>query len=121
VITTINTGKLFYCGVFHPDDDKQNVLMSGCGDKKIYQFDLNTGDVEQVGLSRQRQLASMCCGVSVHRGALQQHLGGAWSETECCRRWSCTAHCTAGGVAGLQDSAVGGITEPSAGSRWVRS
>lgn len=50
VITTLNTGKLFYCGVFHPDDDKQNVLMSGCGDKKIYQFDLNTGDVEQVGL-----------------------------------------------------------------------
>jgi len=49
VITTINTGKLFYCGVFHPDDDKQNVLMSGCGDKKIYQFDLNSGDVEQVG------------------------------------------------------------------------
>lgn len=48
VITTINTGKLFYCGVFHPDDDKQNVLMSGCGDKKIYQFDLNSGDVEQV-------------------------------------------------------------------------
>lgn len=48
VITTINTGKLFYCGVFHPDDGKQNVLMSGCGDKRIYQFDLNTGDVEQV-------------------------------------------------------------------------
>lgn len=48
VITTINTGKLFYCGVFHPDDDKQHVLMSGCGDKKIYQFDLNTGDCEQV-------------------------------------------------------------------------
>jgi pre-mRNA-processing factor 17 len=47
VITTLNTGKLFYCGVFHPDDGKQNVLMSGCGDKKIYQFDLNTGDVEQ--------------------------------------------------------------------------
>lgn len=47
VITTLNVGKLFYCGVFHPDDDKQNVLMSGCGDKKIYQFDLNTGDVEQ--------------------------------------------------------------------------
>jgi pre-mRNA-processing factor 17 len=50
VITTLNTGKLFYCGVFHPDDGKQNVLMSGCGDKKIYQFDLNTGDVEQVGM-----------------------------------------------------------------------
>lgn len=48
VITTLNTGKLYYCGVFNPDEDKQNVLMAGCGDKKIYQFDLNTGDVEQV-------------------------------------------------------------------------
>eukprot|EP00775_Hariotina_reticulata_P008921 gene8921-9098_t len=47
VITTLNTGKLYYCGVFHPADDKQNVLMAGCGDKKIYQFDLNTGVVEQ--------------------------------------------------------------------------
>jgi pre-mRNA-processing factor 17 len=48
VITTLNTGKLYYCGVFHPEDDKQNVLMAGCADKKIYQFDFNTGDVEQV-------------------------------------------------------------------------
>jgi hypothetical protein len=48
VITTLNTGKLYYCGVFHPEADKQNVLMAGCADKKIYQFDFNTGDVEQV-------------------------------------------------------------------------
>jgi hypothetical protein len=48
VIRTLSTGKLYYCGVFHPDDDKQNVLMGGCADKKIYQFDLNTGDVVQV-------------------------------------------------------------------------
>jgi hypothetical protein len=48
VITTLNTGKLYYCGVFHPEPDKQNVLMAGCADKKIYQFDFNTGDVEQV-------------------------------------------------------------------------
>uniref|UniRef100_A0A383WPQ6 Pre-mRNA-processing factor 17 n=1 Tax=Tetradesmus obliquus TaxID=3088 RepID=A0A383WPQ6_TETOB len=47
VITTLNTGKLYFCGVFHPEDDKQNVLMAGCADKKIYQFDFNTGDVEQ--------------------------------------------------------------------------
>jgi len=47
VIRTLSTGKLYYCGVFHPDDDKQNVLMGGCADKKIYQWDLNTGDVVQ--------------------------------------------------------------------------
>lgn len=61
VITTLNIGKLFYCGVFHPDDDKQHVLMSGCGDKKIYQFDLNTGDVEQVGRSKDRVCVCSLC------------------------------------------------------------
>ena len=36
---------------FHPDDDKQNVIMAGCGDKKIYQWDSDTGDLVQVGLT----------------------------------------------------------------------
>jgi len=58
VITTLNTGKLYYCGVFRPADDKQNVLMAGCGDKKIYQFDLNTGVVEQVGGGAQQACLS---------------------------------------------------------------
>jgi pre-mRNA-processing factor 17 len=49
VLQTINNGKLYYCGVFHPDADKQNVLMAGCADKKIYQFDMDTGDAVQVG------------------------------------------------------------------------
>lgn len=48
VLRTLNNGKQHYCGVFHPDPDKQNVLMSGCQDKKIYQWDLDTGDVMQV-------------------------------------------------------------------------
>eukprot|EP00877_Chromochloris_zofingiensis_P007991 jgi/Chrzof1/3445/Cz12g25200.t1 len=47
VIQTINNNKLYYCGVFHPDNDKQNVLMAGCADKRIYQFDLDTGDAVQ--------------------------------------------------------------------------
>lgn len=80
VITTLNTGKMYYCGVFHPEDDKQNVLMGGCGDKKIYQFDLNTGEVEQVNCAGLYMIAScqqskietdtlvlfskpMCCGL----------------------------------------------------------
>ena len=33
----------------HPDDDKQNILMAGQSDKKILQYDMNTGDVVQVG------------------------------------------------------------------------
>jgi hypothetical protein len=41
---------LLWCR-FHPDDDKQNVIMAGCGDKKIYQWDSDTGDLVQVSLS----------------------------------------------------------------------
>lgn len=33
---------------FHPDDDKQNMLMAGTADKKILQMDTDTGDVVQV-------------------------------------------------------------------------
>ncbi|KAI8473364.1 MAG: WD40-repeat-containing domain protein [Monoraphidium minutum] len=47
VVRTLNNGKQHYCGVFHPEADKQNVLMTGCQDKKIYQWDLETGDVMQ--------------------------------------------------------------------------
>lgn len=47
VLRTLNNGKQHYCGVFHPNPDKQNVLMSGCQDKKVYQWDLDTGDVMQ--------------------------------------------------------------------------
>jgi pre-mRNA-processing factor 17 len=45
VIRTFNTGKVHYCVTLHPE--KQNMLMSGCGDKKIYQFDIDTGDTVQ--------------------------------------------------------------------------
>lgn len=47
VIRTFNTGKVYYCVTLHPDDGKQNVLMAGCSDKKIYQFDIDTGDTVQ--------------------------------------------------------------------------
>eukprot|EP00955_Chlamydomonas_euryale_P106899 365734-Chlamydomonas_euryale.AAC.7 len=39
--------RVYYCVTLHPDDAKQNVLMAGCGDKKIYQFDIDTGDTVQ--------------------------------------------------------------------------
>ena len=36
-----------YCVRFNPDADKQNWFLAGCADKKIYQFDINSGDVVQ--------------------------------------------------------------------------
>lgn len=47
VLRTFNTGKVYYCVKFHPDDDKQNVIMAGCNDKKIYQWDSDSGDLVQ--------------------------------------------------------------------------
>jgi len=48
VIRTINKNKLFFVAKFHPDDNKQNVLMAGCADHKVYQFDLDTGEDVQI-------------------------------------------------------------------------
>ena len=42
------TPQIYYCVTLHPSDDKQNVLMAGCSDKKIYQFDIDKGEVVQV-------------------------------------------------------------------------
>ncbi len=47
VITSLGEGKMFFCAKFHPDDSKQNVVMGGCQDKKVYQWDSNTGDLVQ--------------------------------------------------------------------------
>lgn len=48
VIKSLGEGKMFFTAKFHPDDDKQNVCMAGCQDKKCYQWDMNTGDLVQV-------------------------------------------------------------------------
>ena len=39
--------QMSYCAKFHSEDDKQNIMMCGCNDKKIYQFDMNSGDMVQ--------------------------------------------------------------------------
>jgi pre-mRNA-processing factor 17 len=39
--------KLGYALRFHPDEDKQNMLLVGCSDRKIYQFDVNSGEIVQ--------------------------------------------------------------------------
>lgn len=38
---------MFYCATLHPDPAKQNILLAGASDKKVYQFDLDTGDMVQ--------------------------------------------------------------------------
>ena len=35
VLRTFGEGKMFFVAKFHPNDDKQNVLMAGCQDKKV--------------------------------------------------------------------------------------
>lgn len=40
--------KVFFCVRFHPDESKQHIFMAGASDKKIYQWDARTNQVEQV-------------------------------------------------------------------------
>ncbi|XP_073036230.1 uncharacterized protein [Primulina eburnea] len=47
VISTFSTGKIPYVVRLNPDDDKQNVLLAGMSDKKIVQWDMNSGQITQ--------------------------------------------------------------------------
>lgn len=47
VVNTFSTGKIPYVVRFHPDDDKQNILLAGMSDKKIVQWDMNSGEITQ--------------------------------------------------------------------------
>ncbi|OMO57103.1 hypothetical protein CCACVL1_26009 [Corchorus capsularis] len=47
VISTFSTGKIPYVVKLNPDEDKQNVLLAGMSDKKIVQWDINTGQITQ--------------------------------------------------------------------------
>lgn len=47
VISTFSTGKIPYVVRLNPDDDKQNILLAGMSDKKIVQWDMNTGEITQ--------------------------------------------------------------------------
>lgn len=48
MLRSFGEGKMFFTARFHPSDDKQNVIMGGCADKKIHQWDSDTGDLVQV-------------------------------------------------------------------------
>lgn len=47
VISTFSTGKIPYVVKLNPDEDKQSVLLAGMSDKKIVQWDMNTGQITQ--------------------------------------------------------------------------
>ncbi|KAJ3295640.1 pre-mRNA-processing factor 17 [Borealophlyctis nickersoniae] len=46
-IQSFTTKRIPYCVKFHPDEDKQHIFLTGCADKKVHQFDINTGAVTQ--------------------------------------------------------------------------
>ncbi|KAI8801807.1 WD40-repeat-containing domain protein [Cladochytrium replicatum] len=46
-ISRFTTKRIPYCVTFNPDEDKQNIFLTGCQDKKIYQFDVTTGEITQ--------------------------------------------------------------------------
>lgn len=48
IISTLGDGKMYYTAKLHPNEDKQNMLFAGGADKKIYQWDVNSGDLVQV-------------------------------------------------------------------------
>ncbi|KAI0321344.1 pre-mRNA splicing factor [Amylostereum chailletii] len=42
-----SNGKIPYVIRFHPDEDKQHVFLAGMSDKKIIQYDMNSGEITQ--------------------------------------------------------------------------
>jgi len=46
-IKRFGNGKIPYVVRFHPDEDKQNIFLSGMSDKKIIQYDINSGEITQ--------------------------------------------------------------------------
>ncbi|KAF8807291.1 WD40 repeat-like protein [Phlegmacium glaucopus] len=42
-----SNGKIPYVIRFHPDQDKQNIFLAGMSDKKIIQYDINSGEITQ--------------------------------------------------------------------------
>ncbi|KAF7792497.1 hypothetical protein EIP86_003538 [Pleurotus ostreatoroseus] len=46
-IKRFSNGKIPYVVRFHPDEDKQHIFLAGMSDKKIIQYDMNTGEITQ--------------------------------------------------------------------------
>ncbi|KAK0570069.1 hypothetical protein OC861_000210 [Tilletia horrida] len=46
-IRKFSNGNVANCVKFHPDDDKQHIFLAGTANKKIVQYDVNTGEIVQ--------------------------------------------------------------------------
>ncbi|KAK2462005.1 hypothetical protein APHAL10511_006468 [Amanita phalloides] len=46
-IQRFGNGKIPYVVRFHPDEDKQHIFLAGMSDKKIIQYDINSGEITQ--------------------------------------------------------------------------
>ncbi|KAH8835943.1 pre-mRNA splicing factor [Flagelloscypha sp. PMI_526] len=46
-IRRFSNGKIPYVIKFNPDEDKQNIFLAGMSDKKIIQYDINSGEIVQ--------------------------------------------------------------------------
>ncbi|OBZ79451.1 Pre-mRNA-processing factor 17 [Grifola frondosa] len=46
-IKRFSNGKIPYVIRFHPDEDKQHIFLAGMSDKKIIQYDMNSGEITQ--------------------------------------------------------------------------
>ncbi|TNV80538.1 hypothetical protein FGO68_gene16839 [Halteria grandinella] len=47
VIRSFTNRKTPFCVKFHPSDDRQNIFLAGCANKKIIQYDTNTSEIVQ--------------------------------------------------------------------------
>jgi pre-mRNA-processing factor 17 len=47
VIKSFTNRKTPFCVKFHPSDDRQNIFLAGCANKKILQYDTNTSEITQ--------------------------------------------------------------------------
>ncbi|KAI8607139.1 WD40-repeat-containing domain protein, partial [Chytriomyces sp. MP71] len=46
-IRSFSTRRIPHCIKFNPNPSQQNIFLTGCADKKVYQFDTNSGNVVQ--------------------------------------------------------------------------
>ena len=44
-VQSVKSNAVFYCATVNPDPAQENVVLAGASDKKIYQFDLKSGDM----------------------------------------------------------------------------
>ena len=116
---------MFYVAKFHPE--QQNVMLAGCGDKKIYQWDMDSGDLVQVRTASFQKVPSavvQLCRIQMHQKVHQQ-----WCSTPLHRALEVNTSMDAGEAGWLPEtSAVGWWAESASpcahaallGSAWAQ-